>query len=377
VNQQWFGPFGRRLDTQGRDLPRNVGVPEGLRVGFTGHEQEDTLGLVDMRGRYYDPTQRRFLTTDPVIASPLSTQGFSPYAYVSNNPLSRIDPTGFTEDGFDDYSRPGSVDEGPWDTSGMDDQAPPDTIAGGGGNPGYDDPGADFDPGESMAGQDEEGGNDGTDDYSDSGVGKGPPVAVPYITGVDAAQALTGIMRFGHWGGSNERGEPFTDGVDGLEGEFFDVEEHHPYDSTQGGREYLPGDAPAGVTAPTVSARRQRPRRTWRSHFLYSQNHPFRVTVRITVRSARRPTPARVTRSRWQWQARRDSSEPNDRLVPAPVTEGGSMIGENTVRFREVRPGEYSATITLPVSGDWRFADRFAVDMRPGYEVSASASVGP
>lgn len=38
VHEQWFGPFGRRLDPQGRDLPRNAGVPDGLRVGFTGHE---------------------------------------------------------------------------------------------------------------------------------------------------------------------------------------------------------------------------------------------------------------------------------------------------------------------------------------------------
>ena len=165
VSEQWFGPFGRRLDAQGRDLPRNVGVPDGLRVGFTGHEQEDTLGLVDMRGRYYDPTQRRFLTTDPVIASPLSSQGFSPYAYVSNNPLSRIDPTGWADEDLTPFE-----DEGPWDTSGMDDgPEPPQTVAGGGDNPAYDDPGMDFDPGESMAGQDEEGGNDGTDDYSDSG----------------------------------------------------------------------------------------------------------------------------------------------------------------------------------------------------------------
>ena len=142
-------------------------MPDGLRVGFTGHEQEDTLGLVDMRGRYYDPTQRRFLTPDPIIASPLSTQAFSPYAYVDNNPLSRIDPTGFWGESADEN---GFLDEGDWDLSGMD--------GGAGGSPAggmsadhddYDQGDMDFDPGEAMAGQDEEGGNDGTDDWSDSG----------------------------------------------------------------------------------------------------------------------------------------------------------------------------------------------------------------
>jgi RHS repeat-associated protein len=173
VSEQWFGPFGRRLDAQGRDLPRNTGVPEGLRVGFTGHEQEDTLGLVDMRGRYYDPTQRRFLTPDPIIARPLSTQAFSPYAYVDNNPLSRIDPTGFWGESAEEN---GFMDEGDWDLSGMDSGAGGSGSASGSGMAAdyRDDDGGDidFDPGESMAGQDEQAGNDGTDDWSDSGSSK-------------------------------------------------------------------------------------------------------------------------------------------------------------------------------------------------------------
>ena len=53
------------------------------------------------------------------------------------------------------------------------------------------------------------------------------------------------------------------------------------------------------------------------------------------------------------------------------------MLGENDVRFREDSTGVYQAVISVTVSGDWRHADRFAVDMRPGYSVSATADVLP
>ncbi|WP_437589257.1 RHS repeat-associated core domain-containing protein [Sorangium sp. So ce1000] len=63
--------------------------------GFTGHEHDDELGWVDTQGRVYDPSLRRFLTSDPVIPSPLTVQGYNPYAYVLNDPLNLRDPTGF------------------------------------------------------------------------------------------------------------------------------------------------------------------------------------------------------------------------------------------------------------------------------------------
>jgi RHS repeat-associated protein len=158
VSEQWFGPFGRRLDARGRDQSPGSGVPEALRVGFTGHEQEDAVGLVDMGGRFYDPTQRRFLTPDPIIAEPTATQSWSPYAYVRNNPLTRIDPSGWSDEDLSGFE-----DEGAWDTSGMDEH---DAPGGGfGDHDDLDDGDVDFDPGEAMAGQDEEAANDGTDDY--------------------------------------------------------------------------------------------------------------------------------------------------------------------------------------------------------------------
>ena len=64
--------------------------------GFSGHGQLDRTGLVDMGGRLYDPEMGIFLSPDPLVAEPFSAQGWNPYAYVGNRPLSRVDPTGFS-----------------------------------------------------------------------------------------------------------------------------------------------------------------------------------------------------------------------------------------------------------------------------------------
>jgi len=71
-----------------------MSVP-GVRIGFTGHDEDDELGLVNMRGRLYDPKQRRFISPDPFVSDPLDGQSHNRYAYVLNNPLNLIDPSGF------------------------------------------------------------------------------------------------------------------------------------------------------------------------------------------------------------------------------------------------------------------------------------------
>ena len=53
---------------------------------FTG-EQVDSTGFQYLRARYYDPATGRFLSQDPL-------PGRNLYAYVGNNPVNRIDPTG-------------------------------------------------------------------------------------------------------------------------------------------------------------------------------------------------------------------------------------------------------------------------------------------
>jgi len=75
---------------------QNTRGPSGSETGYTGHQQEFGLGLVNMRGRFYDPQQRRFLSPDPFVVQPFSGGlALNRYAYVRNNPLRYADPSGF------------------------------------------------------------------------------------------------------------------------------------------------------------------------------------------------------------------------------------------------------------------------------------------
>jgi RHS repeat-associated protein len=65
------------------------------RSGYTGHQHEADLGLIDMRGRMYDPLGGRFLSSDPVMQAPFWSQGLNPYSYVFNDPINATDPSGF------------------------------------------------------------------------------------------------------------------------------------------------------------------------------------------------------------------------------------------------------------------------------------------
>lgn len=93
VSRQFVDPWGKRV------------VPPGSstsRLGFTGHEHDDDLGFINMRGRLYDPEQRRMVSPDPYVAFPLFGQSWNPYSYVLDNPTNYVDLTGYTPDMYSD-----------------------------------------------------------------------------------------------------------------------------------------------------------------------------------------------------------------------------------------------------------------------------------
>jgi RHS repeat-associated protein len=65
--------------------------------GYTGHEQLDSVRLTHMNGRMQDPIAGRMLSLDPVIGDLAEPQSLNPYSYVSNNPATLVDPSGFCE----------------------------------------------------------------------------------------------------------------------------------------------------------------------------------------------------------------------------------------------------------------------------------------
>ena len=67
--------------------------------GHTGHEHLDRTGLIHRGGRVYDPTLGRFLSPDPLVGNPGSAQSWNGYSYVSNSPMSFVDPSGLVQAG--------------------------------------------------------------------------------------------------------------------------------------------------------------------------------------------------------------------------------------------------------------------------------------
>lgn len=75
-----YEPFGKRM---GGDKPG---------IGYTGHLQDEDLGLTYMQARYYDPLIGRFYANDPIGFRDLHS--FNRYAYGNNSPYKYTDPDG-------------------------------------------------------------------------------------------------------------------------------------------------------------------------------------------------------------------------------------------------------------------------------------------
>ncbi|MDA6071857.1 FG-GAP-like repeat-containing protein [Flavobacterium sp. AC] len=65
-----------------------------LDRGYTGHEHLQSIALINMNARLYDPMIHRFLQVDNIIQDPTNTQNYNQYGYVLNNPLLYTDPSG-------------------------------------------------------------------------------------------------------------------------------------------------------------------------------------------------------------------------------------------------------------------------------------------
>ena len=73
-------------------------VTTDITRGFTDHEMLDSVGLVHMNGRLYDPEIGRFISADPFVQLTDNMQNYNRYSYVLNNPLSYTDSSGYILD---------------------------------------------------------------------------------------------------------------------------------------------------------------------------------------------------------------------------------------------------------------------------------------
>lgn len=95
VDWQANGAWGERRYQQWNGPLDNLLIPSSTARGFTDHEHLDSVGLIHMNGRVYDPELGRFLSADPFVQAPYNTQSYNRYSYVFNNPLSFTDPSGY------------------------------------------------------------------------------------------------------------------------------------------------------------------------------------------------------------------------------------------------------------------------------------------
>src|SRR5262249_26963300 len=95
VERLSYDAWGKRRFATGADDPAGS-IASQITRGFTGLEMIDAAGLINMNRRIQDPAPGRFLSADPVIQDPASSQSLNRYAYVWNNPLSSTDPSGFS-----------------------------------------------------------------------------------------------------------------------------------------------------------------------------------------------------------------------------------------------------------------------------------------
>jgi RHS repeat-associated protein len=61
---------------------------------YTGQREEAGIGLYFYNARWYDPYLNRWIQPDPIVPNPLSPADWNRYAYVRDNPLKYIDPSG-------------------------------------------------------------------------------------------------------------------------------------------------------------------------------------------------------------------------------------------------------------------------------------------
>ncbi len=95
LERRHYDAFGDVRRAIGESLQALVTFGETTDKGYTGHKHLTQSGLIHMGGRVFDPQVGRFTSADPHIQSPLNSQSLNRYAYVLNNPLSLVDPSGY------------------------------------------------------------------------------------------------------------------------------------------------------------------------------------------------------------------------------------------------------------------------------------------
>ena len=83
-----YQPFGEVKNPTGA----TPGTTNYTTEQFNGGDLLAAFGVVNLGARVYDPVIGRFLSRDAIL------QGNNPYAFASNDPVNRADPTGLDDE---------------------------------------------------------------------------------------------------------------------------------------------------------------------------------------------------------------------------------------------------------------------------------------
>jgi RHS repeat-associated protein len=90
VSKRWeYEPFGS-IRTQ-----TGTGASD---FQYAGEQRDSETGLINLRARYYDPAIGRFVSRDLMSGTAGFPQSYNRYAYVLNNPVRKVDPSGYSSD---------------------------------------------------------------------------------------------------------------------------------------------------------------------------------------------------------------------------------------------------------------------------------------
>jgi RHS repeat-associated protein len=95
IRRHDFAPFGEELfaGVGIRSVSNGYGG-DSVRQKYDGYERDNETGLDYVQARYYGSVQGRFTSPDSFFGRKTNPQTLNLYAYVLNNPLKWVDPTG-------------------------------------------------------------------------------------------------------------------------------------------------------------------------------------------------------------------------------------------------------------------------------------------
>ena len=89
-----YDAWGKRRDPSTWADDPTCSTTSSATRGYTGHEEMDSVCLINANARVYDPTIARFMSADGITQDIYDLQSYNRYSYVGNNPLSLTDPSG-------------------------------------------------------------------------------------------------------------------------------------------------------------------------------------------------------------------------------------------------------------------------------------------